>query len=477
MNKKRVISLLLVISVIMSFVTLPVYAADSEIKCNVTDGVYTISGTSDKANITAVVMPADENPADLTAEKLATDEYIPITIPNKSGSFSKSIKFSASFPNGEYKTALNDGDGELELYFMYGSEEYKNELLSQKIKSGLLDETVERYGETYGIDVSLYDRQKDSVKSATAAALDGKAITDFGKQFNEALLNAAFGQLKTTEELTDVLQLLGYDFAAYNKLSDTQRENVLINTLKNLPSQAADLPKTVDAYCKAAQSSDAGGISSGSGGGSGGGSSSKSTGTYTYNPNNSTPSQGNSGNATSLTDISGHWAYESIADLFARGIVSGDENKMFFPDNNITRAEFCKMVTAVAGKTAAADSAVSFADVAGEAWYYNYVIAAAQSGLINGYEDGTFRPDSNISRQEMAVIIDRMIKAENISTGDGASASFTDISSVADYARDAVMELSGMGIIAGDGGSFRPNDGLTKAEASTVLYKTRKYAE
>ena len=463
----------MVIAVVMSAVTLPAYAADSNIKCSMAGDVYTISGTSDEEYINVILMPADENADELTADKLENDGYIPLTIPNKSGKFSKSVKLSDSFPSGEYKTVFRNGEENTELYFMYGSEEYKNELISKKIKEGSLDETVERYGESYGIDISLYKRQKDSVKSETAKTLSSAVITDFGSQFKEALLNAAFGQLKDTEELSDILKMQDYDFSSYNKLTDAQKEGVLLSTLKNLPARVADLPKTVDDYCKAAQNTKDNTDNPSSGGGS----SSKSVGKYTYDPNNDNPSQVKPDKVTSLTDISGHWAYESIADLFGRGVISGDENKKFYPDNNITRAEFCKMTAIVSGKTSASNTAASFSDVNRGAWYYNYVMAAAENGLINGYEDGSFRPDNNISRQEMAVIISRMIHAENIAVEDGNSISFTDIADVNDYARDAVMELSGMGIISGDGGSFRPNDNLTKAEASTVLYKSRKYAE
>ena len=101
------------------------------------------------------------------------------------------------------------------------------------------------------------------------------------------------------------------------------------------------------------------------------------------------------------------WYSPAVNALASLNIITGADNTHFAPDAAITRAEFTAMAMRFT-QTEAADTDV-FSDVSANAWYYHYVMGAAQYGWLTGYPDGTFRPESQITRAELAAIINRML--------------------------------------------------------------------
>jgi hypothetical protein len=101
-------------------------------------------------------------------------------------------------------------------------------------------------------------------------------------------------------------------------------------------------------------------------------------------------------------DIQGHWAEAQISDWFNRGLAEGYSDGTFKPDSTITRAEFAAMVNRAFNFTETGTT--SFSDVSSNKWYAKDVSIAVAAGYIAGYSDGTFRPDNRITRQEAAVI-------------------------------------------------------------------------
>ncbi len=100
-----------------------------------------------------------------------------------------------------------------------------------------------------------------------------------------------------------------------------------------------------------------------------------------------------------------HWAYKYIAYVYENGIVNGYEDSTFHPDSKITRAEFATIMQRYLGITLNEDA--SFVDVAKDHWAVAYIGACKDAGLINGYEDGTFRPSNEITRAEAVKILNR----------------------------------------------------------------------
>ncbi len=111
---------------------------------------------------------------------------------------------------------------------------------------------------------------------------------------------------------------------------------------------------------------------------------------------------------------------KSIYKLVDVGVINGNGDGTFTPQNGITRAEFCKMINLVYNYTE--KDQVLFTDVKASDWYYEQVLIAKKAGYIQGYEDGTFRGDNNITRQEFCTIITRI----NNLTVKGTAPTITD---------------------------------------------------
>ena len=91
--------------------------------------------------------------------------------------------------------------------------------------------------------------------------------------------------------------------------------------------------------------------------------------------------------------------------------------------------------------------------------------------IIQGYEDGTFRPERSISREEMCAILDRLLMLLEVKT-EGTPMSFADAGSISDWAKDSVARMSACGLIKGQGNNcFAPKATSTRAEAATVLLR------
>lgn len=176
-----------------------------------------------------------------------------------------------------------------------------------------------------------------------------------------------------------------------------------------------------------------------------------------------------------FNDISSvSWAEESINALYEKGIIRGKADGVFAPNDNVTRAEFIKMLTeAIIEVDESAEA--SFVDVSSDAWYYKYVATCKAAGLVMGYEDGTLKPESNISRQEMAVMVKRFLNYKGITLNLGNADSFSDGDLIADYAKDAAGELFASGVMNGDENkNFMPNGFTTRAQAAKVIFEALK---
>ena len=112
-----------------------------------------------------------------------------------------------------------------------------------------------------------------------------------------------------------------------------------------------------------------------------------------------------------------------------------------------------------------------FTDVSGSDWFAPYVALAEHYNIVYGNENGEFRPNDNITRQDAAVIAYRgaMFLGTAFSGVDSGSA-FVDADSIADYASAQVEILKANGILSGDGGYFNPTAFATRAQMSQMIY-------
>jgi len=166
------------------------------------------------------------------------------------------------------------------------------------------------------------------------------------------------------------------------------------------------------------------------------------------------------------SDISGHWAEASIQKWVEAGVINGYSDGTFRPDNGITRAEFVKIVNGLLGFKV--EGSASFTDVASGEWYAAEVKKAVHEEFVSGYEDGSFRPDKGITRQEAAKIIDTILDMEG--TDEAALNSFGDKSSVPDWSKNSLMYMVQKGYLSGyPDNTLRPTYGITRAETVALL--------
>jgi hypothetical protein len=166
-----------------------------------------------------------------------------------------------------------------------------------------------------------------------------------------------------------------------------------------------------------------------------------------------------------FNDIAGHWAADNINQLVGLGAINGYPDGSFKPDNNITRAEFTTILvrafqlTSKDGKT--------FPDTAVH-WARDYIAAAADNGVVNGYDTGFFGPDDLITREQMAVMV---VNAAKLPAASG-ELRFDDSSSISGWAREAIVTATHNGIMQGyPDNTIQPLGNATRAEAVTVIVK------
>lgn len=152
---------------------------------------------------------------------------------------------------------------------------------------------------------------------------------------------------------------------------------------------------------------------------------------------------------------------------YTKPYAAGYPDGTFMPDNNITRAELAAMIARLSyGDDIPSSYVASFPDVAADAWYSKYVGYLEGLNVLTGYNDGTFQPENTITRAEVCAVIARAQKMSLLTYEDGL---FTDVE--ADYwASQYIETLEANGIISGYAdGSFGPASPITRAETVTII--------
>lgn len=174
---------------------------------------------------------------------------------------------------------------------------------------------------------------------------------------------------------------------------------------------------------------------------------------------------------TEWTDIQGHWANKVIDTFVKLRVIDGYGDGQFKPDGNITRAEFVTLISRVFDIIGGAGQSVSLSDISGH-WAEDAIKKLVSEGVLNGYDDGTFKPDQTISREEIVFIVSRIVNWDSVNK-DASKGKFTDMSSASPYAANAIKDAAEAGIINGkNAGIFDPQGNATRAEALIVIINT-----
>ena len=170
---------------------------------------------------------------------------------------------------------------------------------------------------------------------------------------------------------------------------------------------------------------------------------------------------------TPFTDMVGHWASHYVKQLREQGVVSGKRPNEFEPNSPLTRAELTKIVIK-AFDLGHADQVIKkpFKDVESKIWYASYIAAAQQYKIIDGYSDGTFRPNNFVSRLEALKIV---LETSGLDILGATPMSFLDVESGSWYEKYINFAV-GKGLIDGyRGGQFHPDENITRAEMARAI--------
>ena len=398
-----------------------------------------INAAKNGAEILAVIGDADK------AAALGIDSAA-IQYPEKTADYMAALK----------KSTL-DADGLAQL-FAYAD-------AAARAAAGVgLDEIMQSSAAAFGTDYAAYAKIAEDVRGEMSKLFAGN-VANYGMYTATELELVARLRLCTTagevqtlvEQNADGLGIsLDSDYA---KVAVNSRRTVFADMLAAKSSiftagQAAEIFN--GSVKKLLQTSSSG---TGGGGSSSGGGSTGSSGTVSVGIGSDIVKP------TGYSDIAGHFAENAINKLSGAGIISGYADNTFLPDNKISRAEMCRLLTAVSGLTAAGER--NFADVGADSWYAPYVNILASNNIVSG--DGeNFYPDRKITRQDTAVMVAAMLNAKGV-LADGEYG-FADGDEIGDYAKNSVSSLAAVGLLKGDGVRFYPQNEITRGEAAVLLY-------
>jgi len=435
----------------------------------------------DEANDT--VEDINDAASSAEVEKLITENAIKIGIDSDDAVFKEhTSSFANMLHKKEYEDIIDFSNTYFEIYPLLAlrgksAKEAAEVIRQHESRLGInFEEDIEKEDRLSGeekdilfIYMTEYDFESDYGKSMAptfgevleaykcVSAINGaenwvqlkKIITEkFEENYEEMLSGRKYKSLKDKDKVFELM--MKHSYSAPSEIPERFEEAVASRYKKETPS--------------------VGGSSGSSSGGSSGGSFGGSAGSFTTSQN--IPKPDFDAFKVSFNDISeDFWGFAAIDTLAADGIISGYGDGSFRPSNCITRAEFTKMIISVidANKIEIADGDdADFSDVKEDSWYFEYVNQAYKKGIIVG-SGGLFFPQSNIKREDAALIIYRLMdKAGNTPSGIKA---FPDRAEISDYAKSEVSALGSIGVVAGDSeGKFQPKNYITRAEAAQLIY-------
>ncbi|WP_409344859.1 S-layer homology domain-containing protein [Paenibacillus sp. MBLB4367] len=177
-------------------------------------------------------------------------------------------------------------------------------------------------------------------------------------------------------------------------------------------------------------------------------------------------------NRKSFRDTDSHWAKADVELLASKLIVQGATADTFQPDTGITRAQFTAIIVRALGLSEQSGS--SFRDIAAADWYSGAVTAAAEAELVSGYEDGSFRPNAPITREELAVLMSGALryagKQGDASRTEQLLTAFQDRGELSAWSRDAVAAIVDAGVTEGKSeGRYEGKAQATRAETAAMV--------
>ena len=179
-----------------------------------------------------------------------------------------------------------------------------------------------------------------------------------------------------------------------------------------------------------------------------------------------------------FTDVSrSNWYYNSVEYCYKNGIIYGTTDTKFSPNTNVTRGNLVTILWRMEGSPKV-NGKLSFPDVKTSDYYYEAVKWAEKTGVVHGYDTGKFGPNNNISREQLATILNNYAKYKKKDTSASTDLSrFTDNSKISSYAREAVSWAVAKKVMSGKDNGTRvdPQGRATRAEAAAMIQNYCNY--
>ena len=174
--------------------------------------------------------------------------------------------------------------------------------------------------------------------------------------------------------------------------------------------------------------------------------------------------------ATTFSDVpDGKWFSEGVRYCADKGYVKGYPDGSFKPNNNITRAEMAVIMNNVLGLKEAATN--TFNDVPNGKWFTEPVLKCVKAGVISGYGNGKFGPNDNVTREMAAVILAKALKVRP----SPSPSYFEDESNISNWAKGPVAMMRNKGLVSGMGENrFVPKGKVTRGQVCTILCTASK---
>ncbi|OMF50172.1 hypothetical protein BK138_28220 [Paenibacillus rhizosphaerae] len=165
-------------------------------------------------------------------------------------------------------------------------------------------------------------------------------------------------------------------------------------------------------------------------------------------------------------DINGHWAEKQLQEWVNQGTLKGFEDGTVRPNQSITRAEFIVLVNRIFGYTESAQ--VQFNDLSSSNWAYTDVAKAVKAGYVQGYQDQTIHPSADVTRQEAAAMIAKVV---GLTAGQtDLLSTFKDADRISAWSKQGVAAVLDSKIMNGyPDQTFEPQKSLTRAEAVVLI--------
>ncbi|MDN4603840.1 MULTISPECIES: OmpL47-type beta-barrel domain-containing protein [Paenibacillus] len=173
-------------------------------------------------------------------------------------------------------------------------------------------------------------------------------------------------------------------------------------------------------------------------------------------------------------DISTNFAKNEIESLAKDGIIKGISFEMFAPDKQITRMEFAALIVRTMSANPDESITLTFQDIKDSAWYARELNAAIVNGIAKGFSTLEFRPEALVNREQAAKMLINVLLSEGVAPGVTIQ-QFSDESDISVWAAEDVKMAMEQQLVKGyPDNTFRPKQGLTRAEAATLIYRLRE---